>query len=819
MAAEQNQDPSQINQTGTFGIGVNQGTIESGAVVAGQYTVINQPPKPKPIPSNVRRGSKNYVEREENTLQQIHDKLQAGQGVIVCAVEGMGGVGKTELSLQYAQHYKQEYTTQYFLSLRETKLPQAVVTLASPYLPLPEPMQSATIEEQAAWYWQNWLPDEGKMLVILDDVPNAESIPDLAMPFDPRVKVLVTTRERQLDLNFDSLSLEVLSEEKAIALLVNIVGEKKVIKEIATVKEICKTLGYLPLGLELIGEYLGQNRFLTFAELQKRLSIADESLSRERPKKFYGQRGVMAAIQLSWDDLSEASKRVAMWLGLFAPVEIWWELVEWLSSKVEITETELNEARGELDRLNLIQPTDDSYDFYTIHSLVRDFYGMKLSDAQENQIFRKGFVKGLLRLAQLMPRVPTTEWFSMFTLVIPHLELMSREMLDDIQNQDEDLIWAFIGTAGFYRGQGLYTLAAKPYQRCLDVTRELLGERHLHVAASINNLAELYRLQGKYEEAEPLFLQCLSMRKELLGDQNQVVVDIINNLAGLYREQGKYEEAEPLFLQCLSMRKELLGERHQDVASSMQHLADLYQNQEKYEAAEPLNKKALSMRKELLGKSHPSTVTSVHNLAFLYKEQGKYEEAKPLFETVLSMYQDRLGEQHPYVATSMSNLAELYRLQGRYEAAESLQKKSLSMRKELLGESHPEVASSMSNLALAYSSQGKYEAAEPLYEQALSMAQELLGERHPDVASSMSNLAGLYREQGKYEAAETLFQQALSIYMSALGQDHPHTQNVQNGFLMNKLHIATGLDEEGLAQMEQNNPDEFQRLLQQIMSN
>jgi len=74
-------------------------------------------------------------------------------------------------------------------------------------------------------------------------------IPDVAMPLDPRVRVLVTTRERELNVGFESVPLDVLSEEKALELLRKIVGVAKVDKELVTVKEICNTLGYLPLGL------------------------------------------------------------------------------------------------------------------------------------------------------------------------------------------------------------------------------------------------------------------------------------------------------------------------------------------------------------------------------------------------------------------------------------------------------------------------------------------------------------------------------------------------------------------------------------------
>ena len=583
---------------------------------------IASPKAERPIPSNVRQGSKNFVGREDE-LAEIHAKLQEGQGVIVCAVEGMGGVGKTELALQYASRYQQEYVAQDWLSLREMGLARAVVTMASPYLDLPESMQAKSLDEQAAWYWQNWLPESGKLLVILDDVPNAESIPDLAMPIDPRVRVLVTTRERELNVGFESVPLDVLSEEKALELLRKIVGAAKVDKELVTVKEICNTLGYLPLGIELIGEYLSKNRFLTFAKLQERLNLADESIARERKHRFYAHRGVEAAIQLSWDDISTGSQRVAMLLGLFAPVEILWELVAAIGAKAEITEVELNEARGQLDSLHLIQPIDEECNFYKIHTLVREFFRAKLLKAEENHQFRQAFVTRLIALAKEIPEPPTLDVIARVAPAILHLDMLSREMLGDILNPEEDLIWAFVGTARFYAGQGIYALAEDPYQRCLKVTQERLGERHPDVATSINNLAFLYSSQGRYEEAEPLYKHALALLQELLGDRHPDVATSINNLAALYYSQGRYEEAEPMYKQALALRQELLGDCHPDVATSINNLALLYYSQGKYEEAEPLYVKALEIVEVSLGMEHPNTKTARNNLQFLRDRQNK----------------------------------------------------------------------------------------------------------------------------------------------------------------------------------------------------
>ena len=184
----------------------------------------------KPIPSNVAKCSPNFVGREEE-LTKIHANLQAGRGVIICALEGMGGVGKTELALQYAHLCQQEYVAQYRLSLREMGLAQAVVTMASPYLALPESMQSASLDEQAEWYWQNWLPPEGKVLVILDDVTDLKSIPDHARPLSERFKILVTTRKRKLSPQFAEIPLRVISDLEALELLEKLLGVSRVEEE------------------------------------------------------------------------------------------------------------------------------------------------------------------------------------------------------------------------------------------------------------------------------------------------------------------------------------------------------------------------------------------------------------------------------------------------------------------------------------------------------------------------------------------------------------------------------------------------------------
>ncbi len=692
------------------------------------------------VPSNVGKSTVNFVGREDE-LTLIHQQLQTEQGVIVCAVEGLGGIGKTALALEYAKRYQQEYAAQYWLSLRLSGLAEEIVKLAGPYLSLPEILKKESLEKQVDWYWQNWLPKQGKLLLILDDVPNIDRIPDRMLPKDSRIKILVTTRERCLSPEFESIALDVLPLDKCVELLTKIVGTAKVEQEKALVEQIChEILGNLTLAVELVGEYLAKNRHLKFSHLRDKLNLAHTALTKERNHRDYGHLGVAAAIKISWDDLSSVCQKVAMLLSLFAPVAIAWTLLEDTAKSTEITESELEEARGQLDNSHLMQPVDEDYSFYRIHPLVREFFQRQLQEIPEiNSRYRCAFVETLLTIAGNIPQTPTREIIAAVTPAIPHLQLVSQTMLDDIPNPEDNLIQVFLGLALFYKGQGEYNLAAVTFTKCCEEIQSRLGENHPHVATSLNNLAGLYCFQGRYTEAEPLYKHSLSLIKQLLGENNPIVATSLNNLALLYQCQGRYIEAEPLYKLSLSLREQLLGENHPDVAQSLNNLAVLYEYQGRYAEAEPLCKRCLSLIEQLLGENHPHVATSLNNLAGLYCFQGRYTEAEPLYKRSLSLTEQVLGENHPDVAISLNNLAELYRFQDRYAEAEPLYKRSLSLREQRLGENHPSVANSLNNLAKLYESQGKYAEAEPLYVRAIAIYRERLGENHPHTQTATEN--------------------------------------------------------------------------------
>ncbi len=215
-------------------------------------------------------------------LTILQEKLQRTGAVALSAVAGMGGVGKTELAIQYARQYEADYPGGIcWLSAKESNLAANIVQFAQLHMNLVVPQQDfrgnpLSLTEQVEWCWENWQPSEGLALIVLDDVTDVGNCRQL-LPKANRFRVLMTTRIRNLDSNIEEISLDVLSPQEALQLLTKLVGEKRVEKEKIVAEQLCKWLGYLPLGLELVGRYVAKKPLHFKADTSRHLIPIHES--------------------------------------------------------------------------------------------------------------------------------------------------------------------------------------------------------------------------------------------------------------------------------------------------------------------------------------------------------------------------------------------------------------------------------------------------------------------------------------------------------------------------------------------------------------
>ncbi|KAM0714759.1 hypothetical protein Q7P37_009776 [Cladosporium fusiforme] len=192
-----------------------------------------------------------------------------------------------------------------------------------------------------------------------------------------------------------------------------------------------------------------------------------------------------------------------------------------------------------------------------------------------------------------------------------------------------------------------------------------------------------------------------------------------------------------------------------------------------YSKAKHMRAQSMKTRNQVLGEEHPDTLTSKSNLALAYQYLGQYDKAAELGEQVLEIGKRVLGEEHPDTLTSKSNLALAYQYLGQYDKAAELGEQVLEADKRVLGEEHPGTLTSKGNLALTYRYLGQYDKAAELGEQVLEIGKRVLGEEHPDTLTSKSNLANTQRGLGQHDLAIDLMMRSSELSLKVLGSRHP----------------------------------------------
>ncbi len=710
-----------------------------------------------------------FIGRDE-LLERLHTQLQAGQATALSqphAIIGLGGIGKTQIAVEYAYRFHQDYQVVLWARAESTEaLTSSYVTIAS-LLNLPE--QEAQEQEITVQAVKVWLQRHSGWLLILDNADDLSLVPAF-LPPALGSHLLLTTRAFTVGHLASRLEVNTLSPEQGALFLLrraSLIAPDATLEQVSPQQrdlamQVSQELGGLPLALDQAGAYLEATGTSLAAYQQIYQRHRMDLLAQRRAQGADHPEPVASTWSLSFvrvEAMNSAAADLLRLCAYLAPDAIAEEILtqgaEHLGPVLGPVAADvflLGQAIEALRAYSLIN-RDPSLQTLTVHRLVQAV----VRDALEEAERRCWAERTVLAVNAVFPANERGTWQQCERL-LPHA-LLAAHLSETYQLNQADVGRLLYETASYLQHRARYHEAESLYQHSLRIREQALGPAHPEVAHVLNNLAELYREQGKYEQAEPLFQRSLRIREQALGSAHPEVARVLNNLADLYRDQGKYEQAESLYQRSLRIREQALGSAHPEVAHALSNLAKLYYKQGKYEQAEPLYQRSLQIREQALGSAHPEVARVLNNLADLYRDQGKYEQAESLYQRALRIREQQLGPEHLLVAYPLNGLANLYKKQGKYAEAEPLYLHALRIREQQLGPEHLLVAEVMYDFAFFQETKGNMQEALSLYQRALVICERVLGPHHPKTRGTQECVLSVLRELGRHE--ETVSFQAM----------------------------------------------------------
>ncbi len=745
--------------------------------------------KPSPLWNVPYRRNKFYTERDD-ALHVLHQDLKMLDAVALTqpqAITGLGGIGKTQMALEYAYRYGSTYTAVLWVRADSS------VGLISSFMELAQLLELSERNEQdqkiVVEAVQRWLRLHRGWLLIFDNMDE----PAIAMPFLPNTgpgHLLLTTRVQALSnlawpmqvqpMKPEIGALLLLRRAEILALQATLEQADKEDGRVAS--EISRELDGLPLALDQAGAYINATSCLLEDYLHL-YRTRHQYLLQERGSfdQDYYPASVATTWSLSFEKVKQAQPAAADLLNFCAflapdaiPEALILEGAPHLGNalaSVTADPVELDLLYKEVLKYSLVQREGDAATL-AIHRLVQAV----LRDRMPVEMQHEWMHRAVLAVDTVIPNLLALERWNDNERYLPHA-VACTTWIEQEKFHDKESAYVLNWVARCLNERAQYEEAEPLSKRGLAMYEQLMEQEYPTTALLLSNLASIYQNQGKYTEAESLLQRALTLYEQL-GAPHTVVG--LNNLAALYNVQGKYTEAEPLLQRAIAMHEQSMSPAYPHLAQSLNNLAALYKGQGRYAEAEPLLQRALAIVKQHLGSEDIGTARSLNNLGAIYQAQGKYTEAEPLLKHATEIYEQLLGTEHPDTATSLNNLGALYQAQEKYTEAEPLLQRALEIRKQQLGLKHPGTAESFNNLGALYHSRGKYQEAESLYMQALRLYIQFFGPEHIDTTiQCMCNLAVLYAAQGNYEEAEVFFRYVLIIYKQHWGSRHPLTKALQ----------------------------------------
>lgn len=642
----------------------------------------------------------------------------AAHTVVITAIGGTAGIGKTALAVHWARQIAAEFPDgQLYVNLRGFDpggRPVACTDVIRGFLDAfgVAPGQiPASLEAQAALYRS--MAADRRLLIVLDNARDVDQVRPL-LPGSAGCLVLVTSRARLAGLavgeGANLLTLGALTKDEARQLLASRLGVWRTGAEPAAVDELIALCARLPLGLAIAAARAADRRGFPLAELAAELRDAATRL--DALDGGDAASSVRAAFSWSYQNLQAPAARMFRLLGLHPGPDI---TVPAAASLAGIAPSAAGQAFRELTAANLL--TEHLSGRYGFHDLLRA-YAAEQADAIETEAARREarhrvldhYLRTAYRAAMVIqpqrdplplagpergvaPESLADEAQAQAWLQAEHRVLLAAVALA-VEAGFDVHAWQIPWTlAGFLDWRGHWQEAARIQRIALDATVRLGDAAGRAVACRL--LAITCWRFGDHEQARTYLEDCVRLSRQR-GDRT-CEARTQQNLGVVAADQGRYadalghvEQAHDLFL--------AVGDRAGE-ASSRSALGSCHILLGDYERARTLCREALGLLSELglrHGEAHAwyDTGRAEHQLGYLTEAADCYQRALSLFR--------ELGHRY-YEADVLGHLGDTCRAAGDPSAAREAWQRSLVILDDL---QHPDAEGVRAKLSDLYPDTG-----------------------------------------------------------------------------------------------------------------
>lgn len=705
-----------------------------------------------------------YFSGRENELNQIDRYFREDEITMVniCqTISGLGGVGKTQLALEYGYRFGGNYPDAVWFIAAD-----GVISIYKSFIQLAMtvgislPSKYKIEDLQAAI--RNWLINHDKWLLIID---NLESFADIEayLPNVLKGHFIITTRDTNIDIGV-KYPLDVFSDEEAINFLKNRIYGKGCKKEYdfedfeIMAPKLVNRLGNLPLALEQAGAYI----FVTKCSITEYLNILEENglgvfdEDENYATPLYYEKVVNTTWNVSINNIAdEGAKQLFYLCAYMASEKIPINFFIQTRDKLPIPLSDdlgnglfKNRIVTELRKYSL---TGGNAEYINVHRLVQEVVRNQLGDD-----------KKWLNLCYLCigEYLPTSYEEKQSRIQFMEISNHCESVLNNLKNVEKDEYYSTIlFNMGYgYYVNGSYKKSYESHMHELSVIKEVFPQRLKSIARSYVHIGLACFFQGNYKEAKAYYNNSINIIKKL-DNCDKELAEIYNNLGLVYRRQGKYEDAINTYLDSLDLKKKLYKCENNSIAETYNNIGVTYYWNGKYKDALDWHFEAKRIREDILPPNHPDLAETYNNIGVVYFAKKKYSKAYNYYEKALKIRKEVLGEEHPETTMTYDNIASYFAVIKEYDKAIEYFNRTLEIRLEKLGENHVDTAATYNNMAYVY--------------------------RHRNDEADEKTVESRKKQDDK--TAIEYYKRALEIFVNNFGEEHPHTREVdQNLSEMNK---------------------------------